>query len=152
MPRIVRDADASWDGNLARGTGTLSGASSGAFSELGFTLAARVGAPEGRTSPEELLAAAHAGCFTMSLAGELTGAGTAPGRLDVRCRITMDEVEGKGHQIVHSSLDVRGEVPEADAAAFARAVEAADAGCPFSTLLRAAGAGVEVQSTMQGGD
>ena len=152
MPRIVREADATWDGNLARGTGELSTATSSAFAELGFTLAARIGDPGGKTSPEELLAAAHAGCFTMSLAGELTGAGTPPGRLEVRCRITMDEVEGKGHQIVHSALDVRASVAEADAATFAQAVEAADEGCPFSTLLRAAGAGVEVQSTMQGGD
>jgi len=151
VPRIVREADATWDGNLARGTGAVSAATSSAFAELGFTLAARIGAPGGKTSPEELLAAAHAGCFTMSVAGELTGAGQPPGRLDVRCRITMDEVEGQGHQIVHSALDVRADVPGADAAAFAKAVEAADQGCPFSTLLRAAGARVEVQATMQGG-
>ena len=152
MPRIVREADAAWDGNLARGTGALSAATSGTFAELGFTLASRIGAPEGKTSPEELLAAAHAGCFTMSLAGELTGAGTPPGRLDVRCRITMDEVEGQGHRIVHSALDVRADLAGADEAVFAKAVAAADEGCPFSSLLRAAGAGVEVQSTMQGGD
>ena len=152
MPRIVRDADAAWEGNLARGTGTLSAATSGAFSELGFSLAARVGAPEGKSSPEELLAAAHAGCFTMSLANELTSAGTPPGRLDVRCRITMDEVEGKGHLIVHSALDVAGRVPSVEAAAFDEAVEKANAGCPFSILLREAGAGVDVTTRLEGGD
>ena len=106
MPRIVREADVSWEGNLARGTGAITAASSGAFEALGYSLPTRIAAPEGKTSPEELLAAAHGGCFTMSLAGELTGAGTPPGRLDVHCRITMDEVEGRGHLIVHSALDV----------------------------------------------
>ena len=97
MPRIVREADVSWEGNLARGAGAITAASSGAFEALRL-LARRPGsrAPEGKTSPEELLAAAHGGCFTMSLAGEFTGAGAPPGRLDVRCRITMDEVEGAG--------------------------------------------------------
>ena len=152
MPRIVRDADATWEGNLARGVGTLSAATSGAFSELGFSLAARVGAPEGKSSPEELLAAAHAGCFTMSLANELTSAGTPPGRLSVRCRITMDEVEGKGHLIVHSALDVTGRVPGAEAAAVEEAVEKANAGCSFSILLREAGAGVDVTTRLEGDD
>ena len=77
----------------------------------------------------------------MSLAGELTGAGTPPGRLDVHCRITMDEVEGQGHLIVHSALDVRARVPGLDEAAFAQAVDAAHAGCSFSSLLRDAGVG-----------
>ena len=152
MPRIVRDADAAWEGNLARGTGTLSAATSGAFSELGFSVAARVGAPGGKSSPEELLAAAHAGCFTMSLANELASADTPPGRLDVRCRITMDEVEGKGHLIVHSALDVTGRVTGADATAFDEAVEKANAGCPFSILLREAGAGVDVTQRLEGGN
>ena len=93
--------------------------------------------PEGKTSPEELLAAAHGGCFTMSLASELTKAGTPPERLDVRCVVTMDEVEGKGHQIVHSALEVHGVVAGCDDASFAQAAEAADAGCPFSALIRA---------------
>lgn len=152
MPRIVRDADARWEGNLARGNGTLSAATSGAFSELGFSLPTRVGAPEGKSSPEELLAAAHAGCFTMSLASELTSAGTPPGRLDVRCRITMDEVEGKGHVIVHSALDVTGRVSGVEAAAFDGAVEKANAGCSFSILLREAGAGVDVTQRLEGDD
>ena len=110
MPRIVRDADVVWEGNVARGEGAITAASSGAFSGLAYSLPTRIAAPEGRTSPEELLAAAHGGCFTMSLAGELTAAGTPPGRLDVHCRITMDEVEGQGHLIVHSALQVRARV------------------------------------------
>ena len=152
MPRIVRSADVAWDGNLARGAGTLT-AATGAFDALPYALATRVAVQEGRTSPEELLAAAHGGCFTMSLAGELTGAGTPPGRLDVRCTITMDEVDGQGHLIVHSALDIRARLEGGDPAAFAEVVEAADRGCSFSKLLRAAGVGIDKTTTLdQGGD
>jgi lipoyl-dependent peroxiredoxin len=137
VPRIVREADVRWEGNVARGKGSISAASSGAFTDLGYSLPTRIGQSEGKTSPEELLAAAHGGCFTMSLASELTQAGTPPERLDVHCTITMDEVEGKGHQIVHSEVSASGSVPGCDEAAFAQAAEAADAGCSFSALIRA---------------
>jgi osmotically inducible protein OsmC len=150
VPRIVREADVAWEGNLARGTGALTAVTSGAFIGLGYSLPTRIGDPEGKTSPEELLAAAHGGCFTMSLAGELTAAGTPPGRLDVRCTITMDEVEGRGHLVVHSALAVRASVPEIDAAGFAAAVEAADRGCSFATLLRDAGVGIDLTTTLEG--
>lgn len=149
MPRIVREADVAWEGNLARGHGALTAVTSGAFIGLPYSLPTRIGDPEGKTSPEELLASAHGGCFTMSLAGELTGAGTPPGRLDVRCRITMDEVEGRGHLIVHSALEVRASVPGIDAEAFAAAVEAAHAGCSFSSLLRDAGVGIDIETTLE---
>ena len=135
MPRIVREADITWEGTTARGAGVVSAATSRAF-ELPVTIASRVGDPEGKTSPEELLAAAHATCFVTSLGSELARAGTPPERLNVRCTITMDEVEGAGHRIVASSLSASGTVPDCDAAGFARAAEAADAGCPFSALLR----------------
>ena len=137
MPRIVREAGVSWEGNVARGTGAISATSSNAFSGLLYTAATRIGIPEGKTSPEELLAAAHGACFTMSLASELSKAGTPPERLDVRCVVTMDEIEGKGHQIVHSEIDARGTAPGCDEAAFAQAAEAADASCPLSALIRA---------------
>jgi lipoyl-dependent peroxiredoxin len=143
MPRIERTATTTWEGNLARGSGNID-AGSGAFAALGFSLATRVGSPEGKTSPEELLAAAHAGCFTMSLAGELTKAETPPGRLDVSCTIVMDEVEGHGHQIVGSQVEVRATVDGADAAALDAAIERADAECPFSALLKRAGAEVTI--------
>jgi lipoyl-dependent peroxiredoxin len=143
MPRIERTATTTWEGNLARGSGSID-AASGAFAALGFSLATRVGSPEGKTSPEELLAAAHAGCFTMSLAGELTKAETPPGRLDVSCPIVMDEVEGHGHQIVGSQVEVRATVDGADAAALDAAIERADAECPFSALLKRAGAEVTI--------
>ena len=147
MPRIIREAEVNWEGNVARGVGAISAASSGAFSGLPYTAATRIGIPEGKTSPEELLAAAHGGCFTMSLASELSKAGTPPERLDVRCVVTMDEVEGKGHQIVHSQIEAHGTVPDCDDAAFAQAAEAADASCPFSALIRAS-ATVSVSATL----
>jgi len=149
MPRIVREADITWRGTLSRGAGVVSAASSGAF-ELPVTIASRVADPEGKTSPEELLAAAHATCFVTSLAGELARAGTPPERLEVRCTITMDEVERMGHRIVSSSLSSRGTAPGADAASFAQAAEAADAGCPFSALIKAS-ATVTVEATLEGG-
>lgn len=147
MPRIVREAAVRWEGNVARGSGAISALSSRAFEGLGYSAATRVGNPEGKTSPEELLAGAHGGCFAMSLASELTRAGTPPERLEVTCTITMDEVEGRGHQIVHSAIEAHGVVPGCDGAAFAQAAEAADAGCPFSALIRAS-ATVTVSASM----
>jgi osmotically inducible protein OsmC len=137
MPRIEREAHVVWEGNVARGSGSIT-ADSGAFDALPYSVAARIGAPEGKTSPEELLAAAHGGCLTMSIASELVQAGTTPTRLEVTCRIVMDEVEGQGHQIVASHVTIGGDdVPD-------EIVEKADAGCPFSTLLKNAGVSVEI--------
>ena len=139
MPRIQRSAGVAWEGNLARGHGTISG-ESGELDGRPIDQAARITThAEGRTSPEELLATAHAGCFAMSLAGELTRAGTPPGKLDVRVTITLDEVEGKGHQIVGSDVAVRARVDGVERAAFDRVVAEAHAGCPFSVLIEASG-------------
>jgi osmotically inducible protein OsmC len=143
MPRIERSAEVVWEGNLARGRGRIS-ADTGAFTELPYTIATRVGNPEGKTSPEELLAAAHAGCFASSLAGELTKSGTPPGRLDVRVKIVMDEVVGQGHQIVGSQLQVGAELEGVSDDDLAAAIERADEGCSFSALLKRAGADVTV--------
>jgi len=150
MPRIVREADVVWEGTVARGSGVVAAATSKAF-DLPISLASRIGEPEGKTSPEELLAAAHATCFVTSLGSELARAGTPPERLDVRCTITMDEVGGLGHQIVSSAITARGVVADADAAAFAQAAEAADAGCPFSSLIKAS-ATVTIDANLEGGD
>jgi osmotically inducible protein OsmC len=146
VPRIVREASVGWDGSLARGTGTAR-AGADAF-ELPIDLPSRVGAPSGTTSPEELLAAAHAGCYTMSLAGEVARAGGTVERLDVTCTITMDEVEGRGHLIVASELDARGRASGIDAAGFERAARVADEGCSFSALIRAS-ASVSVRAELE---
>ncbi len=147
MPHIERTAHVGWDGNLARGAGTLD-AASGAFTRLPFSLPSRIGDPGGKTSPEELLAAAHGGCLTMSLAGVLTSAGTPPGRLDVECTIVMDEVEGQGHQIVGSRIEAVARVDGVDDAALQEAAVQAHASCPFSQLLERAGASVTVSARL----
>jgi osmotically inducible protein OsmC len=143
MPRIERSATVVWDGNVARGGGHLSG-DTGAFTELPFTLASRIGSPEGKTSPEELLAAAHAGCFTMSLGSELARDSTPAGHLEVHCTILMDEIPGEGHQIVGSTVTVQADVEGTTDESLAAAIGRADEGCPFSTLLRKSGAEVRV--------
>jgi osmotically inducible protein OsmC len=147
MPRIERSAQLVWEGNVARGIGSIS-AGTGAFADLGFSLPTRIGQPEGKTSPEELLAAAHGGCITMSLASELTSAGSPPGRLEVSCTIVMDEVEGQGHQIVGSNVEVVVAIEGLDDAALESAVEKADESCPFSQLLKRAGANVHVTARL----
>jgi osmotically inducible protein OsmC len=147
MPRIERSATLSWEGNVARGDGRMS-ADTGAFTELPFSLPTRVGQAAGKTSPEELLAAAHGGCITMSLASELTQAGTPPGRLDASVLIVMDEVEGQGHQIVESHVRMRAAADGVDDDALQAAVAKADEGCPFSQLLKRAGVNVQISATL----
>jgi len=147
VPHIERAAEIAWDGNVARGEGHIT-AGTGAFSQLPFSLPTRIGQAEGKTSPEELLAAAHGGCITMSLASELTSAGTPPGHLDVTCTIHMDEVEGQGHQIVASHVEAVVSADGVDDAALQAALAKADEGCPFSQLLKRAGATVELSARL----
>jgi lipoyl-dependent peroxiredoxin len=149
MPRIVREASVSWEGTTARGSGVVSAASSGAFA-LPVTLAARIGDPEGKTSPEELIAAAHASCYVTSLGSELARAGTPPERMEVRCTITMDQIESGDHRIVSSHLAASAIAPGADESTFAQAVRDADAGCPISALIRGT-ATVTVEAKLEGG-
>jgi osmotically inducible protein OsmC len=147
MPHIERTAHVGWDGNLARGAGVID-ASSGAFARVPYSLPSRIGEPGGKTSPEELLAAAHGGCITMSLAGVLTSAGTPPGRLDTTCTIVMDEVEGQGHQIVGSRVEIVARADGLDDATLQAARVQADEECPFSALLKRAGADVTVSARL----
>jgi osmotically inducible protein OsmC len=147
MPRIERSASVSWEGNVARGTGLIT-CETGSFADLPFSLPTRLSAVAGKTSPEELLAAAHGGCLSMSLASELTSAGSPPERLDVRVKIVMDEVPGQGHLVVASEADVVARVPGIDDERFAAAVAAADAGCSFSALIRAS-ASVTVRARLE---
>lgn len=149
MPRIVREANVSWEGSMARGAGAITAVTSGAFVELPYSFPTRIGNPEGRTSPEELLAAAHGGCFAMSLANELGAAGATVERLAVNCVITMDEVAGQGHLIVHSAITAQAKGPDVDGV-LADAAAAAHRGCSFSRLIESAGATVDV-TTQTGG-
>ena len=135
MPRIERTAEAVWEGRAATGSGTIAARSSGAF-DLAYSEPTRVGDPAGQTSPEELIAAAHAGCFAMSLAAEISKLHHEPRHVSVSATCVMDEVEGKGHLVVAAELQVIADVPGLDEAAFRDAVARADAGCPISTLIR----------------
>ena len=132
----VRRADATWSGDLPSGKGSVNASSSGVFNNLEVSWARRSEADaNGVTSPEELLAAAHASCFAMALSAGLGRAGTPPQRLDVSASVTFDRV-GEGFKVVSSALEVRGQVPGIDAAAFEQAAEAAKDGCPISGALK----------------
>jgi lipoyl-dependent peroxiredoxin len=131
----VRRADATWEGDLTSGSGVVSANTSRLFTDLPVSWASRTAASDGRTSPEELLAAAHASCFAMALAHNLNGAGTPPQRLEVSATVTFDQVGG-GWRVVSSALTVQGRVQGADGAAFQQAAEAAKDGCPISQALK----------------
>jgi len=149
VARIVREAEIEWEGTTARGNGVVRALSSGSF-ELASTIASRVEIHQGKTSPEELLAAAHATCWVTSLGSELARLGIPPERMHVLCTVTMDEVEGAGHRIVASHISARAAVPDASAESLAEAAAAADAGCPFSALIRAS-ATVTYEATLEEG-
>ncbi|MGB2712340.1 MAG: OsmC family peroxiredoxin [Conexibacter sp.] len=134
MAIAERQAQASWGGDLTGGAGSVSGISSGALGELPVTWASRTEAPGGKTSPEELIAAAHASCFSMALSHELAQAGNAPERVDVTATVTLDRVDG-APTVTRSALEVRGRVPGIDGAAFETAAQSAGKNCPISRLL-----------------
>jgi len=134
MPIARREAEIIWEGPLARGTGTLT-SGSGALDQLAVTWASRTEQPDGRTSPEELIAAAHASCFAMALALRLDAHQTPPERLAVSAACTLDEV-GRAPRITTVELSVRAHVPGLAAADLEQIVgEAADL-CPVSKALR----------------
>ena len=130
----TRTATVTWNGNLATGSGTVSAGSSELFTDLPVSWAARTEAPQGQTSPEELLAAAHASCFSMALSVGLDRAGTPPDHLHVSATVTFDKV-GESWTVTASELDVLGVVPGSDEAAFDAAAQAAKEGCPISRAL-----------------
>lgn len=131
-----RRADVTWKGDLMSGSGTIDSVGSGSFGPLDVTWAARTeDASEGTTSPEELIAAAHASCFSMSLAHGLAQAGTPPERLSSSATVSF--VPGTG--ITKSALAVRARVPGLDAEGFGAAAEAAKSNCPVSKALTGVG-------------
>jgi osmotically inducible protein OsmC len=130
-----RIARAVWNGDLMSGSGTLSTRSSSVLADTPVTWAARTESPEGKTSPEELLAAAHASCYAMAFSATLGRRGTPPERLDVTATATFDRV-GEGFKVTTMALTVRGKVPNLDQAGFAEAAQAAEQGCPISNALR----------------
>ncbi|MEA2609378.1 MAG: lipoyl-dependent peroxiredoxin [Chloroflexota bacterium] len=131
----IRRAEVNWTGALTTGSGTVSAVSSALFTELPVSWAARTEASNGKTSPEELLAAAHASCFAMALSGALARAGTPPDRLDVSAEVTFDKLDA-GWRVVSSALTVRGWVPGSSADDFRAAAESTRDGCPISQALK----------------
>ena len=132
-----------WEGDLGHGAGVTTPAS-GAFPAVDVSWASRTKREAGKTSPEELLAAAHAACYCMALAHELAEAGTPPERLEATA--TVDFVPGEG--VTSSRLVVSARVPEIDQEAFDAAVAAADEGCPISGALRG-NVEITVQATLE---
>ena len=135
MASAIRSADAVWEGDLMAGGGVVSASSSGTFSSLPVSWAARTEESNGKTSPEELLAAAHASCYCMALSNGLTKAGTPPTKLEVNATVTFAQVED-GWKVASSALTVNGAVPGATEESFKTAAEAAKDGCPISGALK----------------
>ena len=130
-----REAKAVWEGDLLSGSGVVTASTSQAFNELPVTWASRTESSDGRTSPEELVASAHASCFCMALSAGLGRGGTPPERLEVSATVTFDKVEA-GWKVASSALTVKGRVPGLDQEGFAKAAEGAKDGCPISGALK----------------
>jgi osmotically inducible protein OsmC len=143
----IRRAAVNWKGDLQSGAGTLTAATSGAFTDLPVTWASRTESADGRTSPEELLASAHASCFSMAFSSDLTKAGSKPESLSVTSEIAFDRVDGKW-TVVSSKLTVRGRVPGIDQAKFAEIAAGAKAGCPISRAI-AGNVELSVEATLE---
>lgn len=134
MLHAQRHAEMIWEGNLAQGHGQVT-VGSKAVEHLPMTWASRVERPDGKTSPEELIAAAHAGCYAMALNVILGEAGKTPERLRVNAACTFEEVNG-APKISTVELEVHGNVPGMDVAAFEEAARKAEQLCPVSNALR----------------
>ncbi|MBV9934649.1 MAG: OsmC family protein [Actinobacteria bacterium] len=145
MAMADRTATTGWDGDLAHGNGKVE-SGSGALGELPVTWASRTQRSEGKTSPEELVAAAHASCFSMALSHTLTQGGNPPDHLEVSAKVTLDERDG-APTVTNSELTVTGTVPGIDQAAFKQAANDAAQNCPISRAL--AGVDISVDATLQ---
>jgi lipoyl-dependent peroxiredoxin len=132
MATAERRAEVVWEGDLPRGSGRFT-VGSGAMDEQPVTWASRTERSDGKTSPEELIAAAHGSCFAMALSNVLAQGGTPPERLEITAVCTFDVDEVK---VSSSTLDIHGHVPGIDAEDFQSAVEQAEQGCPVSNALR----------------
>jgi len=132
-----------WEGDLAHGNGTTT-PESGAFEPVEVTWASRTSRSKGKTSPEELLAAAHASCYCMALSHELAEAGTPPDRLEATATVEFDPGEG----VRSSHITVKGRVPGIDRSRFDEAARAAGDGCPISGALKG-NVDIQVEATLE---
>ena len=142
---MVRKASAVWNGSLKEGKGTIS-TESGVLSKAQYSFSTRFENGRG-TNPEELIAAAHAGCFSMALSAQLGNAGITPESVETTAAVTLEKLDA-GFTITRVHLDVSARIPGADQAAFQKAAEAAKAGCPISRLLKAE---ITMTATLSGG-
>jgi osmotically inducible protein OsmC len=131
----VRTASSTWSGDLLTGSGMITYVTSGSIARLPVSWAARTENHGGKTSPEELVAAAHASCFSMAFSARLAKNGTTATRLDVTCAVTFDKV-GDGWKVTESALTVTGVVPGIDAKTFTSLAEDAKENCPISVALK----------------
>ena len=131
---MIRKASAVWKGSLKEGKGTIS-TDSGVLSNTQYSFSTRFENGKG-TNPEELIAAAHAGCFTMALSAQLGNAGITPETLETTASLTLEKLDA-GFTVTKVHLDVAGRIPGNDKAAFEKAAQEAKAGCPISRLLKA---------------
>lgn len=132
---MKRSASAAWEGGLKDGKGRIS-TESGALAEVRYGFSTRFESEAG-TNPEELIAAAHAGCFSMALSGQLGAAQMTAESIRVKATVSLDKLE-PGWTVTAIHLDVTAKIPGADAAKFMAAADNAKAGCPISRLLGAA--------------
>lgn len=145
MATAQRRADVVWNGNLQSGSGTFDLASSGAWTGANVSFATRTENPNGNTSPEELIAAAHASCYAMALANVLHEGGNDPEELRISATCVLDMGSLK---ITTETLDVTGRVPGLDAEGFQQAVEQADQVCPVTNALRGS-ADIQVNAALE---
>lgn len=131
----IRRATARWQGDLVAGKGTVSSATTSQFRDLDLSWGSRTAEPEGRTSPEELLAAAHASCFSMAFAARLAKNGTPARDLETTAAVTFDKREA-GWGVTASAITVNGDVPGIDGATFRALAEDAKESCPISQALK----------------
>ena len=131
----VRTADVTWNGDLLTGAGTIDYVSSGVFSRMPVSWAARTGPHNGKTSPEELLAAAHGACFSMAFSARLAKNGTPAAKLRVKAEVSFDNASG-GWKVARSLITVVGDVPGIDLARFREIAEDAKENCPISGALK----------------
>jgi len=141
---MIRNATAVWEGDLKSGNGKMS-APSGVLQQAAYTFATRFEDKPG-TNPEELIAAAHAGCFSMALSAELGKAQMNPQHIETTAAVTLETVDGKP-TVTRSHLTVKARVPGADRAKFLEVANGAKAGCPISRLLRAE---ITMEATLEG--
>lgn len=145
----VRTASSTWDGDLLTGSGMITYVTSGSIARLPVSWAARTEGHDGKTSPEELVAAAHASCFSMAFASRLAKNGTTATRLDITCAVTFDKLDD-GWKLTRSALKVSGIVPGIDGPTFARIADDAKENCPISIALKG-NVELTVEATLAGG-